>query len=103
MNQSNQFLLGNSDKIMKAKVYCLTVIVICVVVVALLLFTKAFCEDDDSFVDVLYINDGASHYYQMPENVTLQAGIIYEHTPKPNPFSSIIAFLERKEKSPPLL
>lgn len=87
---------------MKTKIRYLTVIIICVVASTLLFFAKAFCEDDSSLIDALYINEDTSHYDQMPENFMLQSGILYEQASKLNSFLSIIAFLQQKEKSPPL-
>ncbi len=87
---------------MKIKVCYLTVIIICVSLAVLLFLAKAFCEDEQLVLDTLYIATTTSHYFQVSLNTVFQTGAHYEHTPQLSYALSLMSFLEKKEKSPPL-
>jgi len=85
---------------MKKRIYFIK-ITACFVILSLLVFAKAFCDDDDSLVDILYVRDCSPNYYRLTEN-GISPSIFYQSALRLSS-SSIIMFLAQKEKSPPSL
>jgi hypothetical protein len=80
----------------------LSLILICVIAVPLIIFTRAICEDEDYAFDMLCNAADSFRYQELFADILSYVGVFYEHqddTVSPQP---IMAYLERHEKSPPL-
>ena len=80
----------------------LSLILICVIAASLIIFTKAICEDEDSAFDMLCNTNGSFWYEELFASILSYAGIFYEHHDDAISPKSIMAYLERHEKSPPV-
>jgi hypothetical protein len=88
---------------MTKKANFLSFIVIFALAITLVVFTKAIYEDDDAAFDMLCVCTDTFHYDELFASVLSYMGIFYErHNSTISP-QSIMAFLERHEKSPPLI
>lgn len=83
------------------KISFLNLILICVIILTLFAFAKAFCEDEDTIIDGFCENKDLFHYYELIVSAVLQRGIFFEHRNDTIPVQPTILFLERQEKSPP--
>lgn len=80
----------------------LSLILICVIATSLVVFTKAICEDED-FVLAMLCNSSDSFWYEeFLATILSYSGIFYEYQDITIAPKSIMAYLERQEKSPPL-
>jgi hypothetical protein len=80
----------------------LSLILICVIAAPLIIFTKAICEDEDSAFDMLCNSADSFRYEELFANILSNPGIFYEHHDTAVSPRSIMAYLERQEKSPPI-
>ena len=79
----------------------LNLIIICVIVVSFIIFTKAICEDQDSGFDNLCNANDFIRYEELFDSILSYSGILCEHHDIAISPESIMAYLERYEKSPP--
>ena len=77
-------------------------ILICGLAICVIIFTKAIYVDDDSFFEVLGNSANFFAYDELFENILSTAKTFYVHFTQAISSKSIIAYLERQEKSPPL-
>jgi hypothetical protein len=80
----------------------LSLILICVIVASLIIFTKAICEDEDSALDILCNTNDSFRYEELFASILSYSGIFYEYHDIAISPKSIMAYLERHEKSPPV-
>jgi hypothetical protein len=80
----------------------LSSILVCLIAISLIVFSKALCDDEDSTVDMLCDTNVSFRYEELFASILSRAGIFYEHHHSKISSASIMAFLERHEKSPPL-
>lgn len=101
--QGEVFLcLYAADPIFKMRrQYYLKLVIICVIISALFIFTKAICDDDDTLLDTPP-DEGCFYYADLLRNPLLQSGILLELQNNEVWPLQIISYLERQEKSPPL-
>jgi hypothetical protein len=83
------------------RLYSLNLIIICVIIVSLFIFTKAICDDDDTLLDTPP-HEGYSYYSDLFRSPLSQLGILFELRNNTVPLRQIISYLERQEKSPPV-
>jgi hypothetical protein len=84
------------------RLYSLDLVVICIIIVSLFIFTKAICDDEDTLLDTPPY-EGYYYYSYLLKSSLSQLGILFELydstvLPRQN-----ISYLERQEKSPPLI
>jgi hypothetical protein len=77
-------------------------ILICIIAVPFVIFSKAICEDEDSIFDVLCDINGSLRYEQLFVSILSYVGIFYGYRDIALSSPSIMKYLERHEKSPPL-
>jgi hypothetical protein len=87
---------------MTKKANFLTFIVICALVIPLVVFAKAIYEDSDAVFDMLCVCADPFHYEEFFARALSYVGIVYEYHNSTIAPQSVMAFLERHEKSPPL-
>jgi len=80
----------------------LSLILICVIVASLIIYTKAICEDEDFAFDVLYKTNDSFRFDEFFASILSCSGILYEYRAIAIAPVSIMAYLERHEKSPPV-
>ena len=76
-------------------------VLICGIVAAVIIFTKAICEDEDSTCDILCNTNDSFRYEELFASLLSPTGICDEHRDDAFSRTSITAYLERHEKSPP--
>ena len=86
---------------MKKTVF-LRLIFVCAIAVSLIIFTKAIYDDEDSAFDMLCSAVGSFRYEELLAHMLYSTGIFYAHHESAVPSTSIMAYLERHEKSPPV-
>ena len=79
----------------------LNLILICILVASVIVFTKAICEDEDSVSDILCDANDYFHYRELFAGILVNFGFFYEYQARVVLHKSIMAYLERQEKSPP--
>ncbi len=79
----------------------LSLILICAIVASLFIFTKAICEDEDSGFDSLCNANDFIRYEELFASILTCSMALYEHQDIAISPESIMAYLERYEKSPP--
>ena len=80
----------------------LNLVLIFSVIASLVIFTKAVCEDDASSYDSLYYACDCFKYDELFAGILSYPGVFYGYFGTSVSPKSIIAYLERQEKSPPL-
>ena len=80
----------------------LSLILICLITASLIIFTKAVCEDDDFIFDSLFDLNDYFRYKDLFTSVLLASAIFYICHNLLVLFKSIITYLARYEKSPPV-
>lgn len=78
------------------------IILVCIIVVSIILFCKAVYEDDDFIFDILCNTNDLPLYAGFFISILLCSGILYEHGIISFSSQSVIAYLARHEKSPPI-
>ncbi len=87
---------------MKKSIF-LSLILICVVmVVPIIIVTRVVCEDEDSALDILCNINDSFVYEKIFASIFSCSGTLYEHRDIMISPRSIMAYLERHEKSPPV-
>lgn len=85
------------------KKYNLTgIVLVCIVVISIMFFCKAVYADDDFIFDILCNTNDLPLYAEFFITILLCFGILYEHETILSFSSSVIAYLARNEKSPPV-
>lgn len=84
------------------RLYLLILAVICITAVSCVIFTRAFCEDDDPGFDALCNTNGYFRYDELVASALCQTGLLYEQRNDALALQPIILYLEKKEKSPPI-
>jgi len=79
----------------------LNLLLICVIIISIIIFTKAICEDEDSGFDSLCNANDFIRYAELFAGILSCSGILYEHQDFGISPESIMAYLARYEKSPP--
>ena len=82
--------------------YFLKLILICIIIASLFIFTKAICDDEDTLLDAPP-HEGCFSYSDLVRSPLPQLGTLFELGDNTIPFRQIISYLERQEKSPPLI
>jgi hypothetical protein len=77
------------------------IILVCIIVASIILFCKAVYEDEDFIFDILCNTDILPLYAEFFISILLCMGILYEYGNSSFSSQSVIAYLERYEKSPP--
>jgi len=80
----------------------LNFILICILITSVIVFTKAICEDADSVSDILCDANDYFRYRELFASILINSGFFYESYDFVISHKSIIAYLERQEKSPPI-
>ena len=80
----------------------LSLILICLIAASVVIFTKAICEDDDFIFDSLFDLNDYFRYKELFASVLLASAIFYICYNILVLFKSIITYLARYEKSPPI-
>jgi len=81
--------------------YYLNLVIICIIVASLVIFTKAICDDDDTLLDAPP-HEGYFYYTDLFRSPLSQSGTLFELQNKDVSLPQIISYLERQEKSPPV-
>jgi len=84
------------------RLYFLNLIIICIIIASLFIFTKAICDDDDTLLDAPP-HEGYFYYTDLLRSPLSQSGILFELQNNGVSLRQIISYLERQEKSPPLI
>ena len=84
------------------KLYFSNLIVICIIIASLFIFTKAICDDEDTLLDTPPY-EGHFYYSNLFRNPLSQLGILFELRNNTVQLRQITSYLERQEKSPPLI
>jgi serine protease inhibitor len=84
------------------KINFLILVLFCVIAASLVIFTKAICDDEDSAFDMLCNANDSFRFEEIFASILSYRGIFYEHHNVAISPISIMAYLERQEKSPPL-
>jgi len=82
--------------------YLLNLIIIYIIIASLSFFTKAICDDDDTLLDAPPY-EGHFYYTDLLRSPLSQPGILFELQNNGISLRQIISYLERHEKSPPLI
>lgn len=85
------------------KLNFLSLILICVIIASVIIFTKAVCEDEDFGFDALCNINDSFRYKELFADILSCSGIFYGHHDIAISHKSIMAYLERHEKSPPAI
>ncbi|HTZ11017.1 MAG TPA: hypothetical protein VMD04_01370 [Candidatus Margulisiibacteriota bacterium] len=85
------------------KIHFLSLTLIFVIAISLLLFTKAICEDEDFALGMLCNSNVSFWYEEFLASISSNPGVFYEYQEVSIAPRSIMAYLERHEKSPPAL
>jgi len=80
----------------------LNLILIFILIASVLVFSKAICEDEDSVSDILCDASDYFLYKELFASISSATGFFYEYRNFVISHKSIIAYLERQEKSPPV-
>ena len=80
----------------------LSSVLVCLIAISLVVFSKVICEDEDYTLDMLCNTNGSFYYDELLVDILSRAGIFYEQKDSSFSPAPIMAFLERQEKSPPL-
>jgi len=83
------------------KHYFINLILICIVTLSLLAFTKAICDDDTLLNAPPHA--GYPYYNELLKISLAQTGVLFEYHDDTLSLQQIILYLERQEKSPPLI
>lgn len=84
------------------KLCFLSLVLVCVIAVSSIIFTKALCEDDDPIFDMLCNSNDSFLYDELLANALSQTGLLCEQRNDALSLQPIILYLERQEKSPPV-
>ena len=87
---------------MMKKTDFLRLIFICAIVASIVIFTKAIYDDEDSAFDMLCSTADPFRYEELFAHIMSSTGIFYAHHESAVSSTSIMAYLERHEKSPPV-
>ncbi|MDD5594919.1 MAG: hypothetical protein PHY94_01615 [Candidatus Omnitrophica bacterium] len=87
---------------MKKSIFLSLILICVVIVVPIIIFTRVVCEDEDSVPDIFCNINGSFEYEKIFASIFSCSGILYEHRVITVSPRSIMAYLERHEKSPPL-
>jgi hypothetical protein len=82
--------------------YYLNLVVICIIIASLFIFTKAICDDDDTLLDAPPYEIDFYHA-DLLRNLLFNSGMLFELQNNAVSIPQIIFYLERQEKSPPLV
>ena len=85
------------------KTSLLNLVFICAIAATLFIFTKAIYDDEDSAFDMLCSLVNPFRYVELFSGILRPTGIFYAHHQSAVSPRSIMAFLERHEKSPPVI
>ncbi len=83
------------------KLNLLSCILVLILIASVVVFTKAICEDEDSVSDILCDASDYLRYKELFANILANPGFFYEYPDCVISHKSIMAYLERQEKSPP--
>ena len=79
----------------------ISIILVCIIAISLIVVCKAIYEDEDSILDIL-CSTSASSYEGLFIGILLCLGILYDYRIASISPQSIMAYLARYEKSPPV-
>ena len=78
------------------------IILVCIIVASIILFCKAVYEDDDFIFDIACNTNDFPLYAEFFISILLCFGTLYEYGIISFSSQSVIAYLARHEKSPPI-
>ena len=80
----------------------LSFLCVCIIAVSVILFCKAVYEDEDSLFETLCNASDLALYTDFFALILLCSGILYAYRTVSISLQSVIAYLARHEKSPPI-
>ena len=84
------------------KLKLLNFILICILVVSVVVFTRAICVDEDAGSDILCDINGYFRYKELFASILANSEFFYGHEDFVISNKPIMTFLARQEKSPPV-